>query len=122
MLGALLPSKSAILLTALRAPPDVAFADYEAAALRLPQSGVDRIADAIWHVAGKAERRRNTSRHGPYFGSVFYAGGETYDAFHTCNTWTARLLRDAGFPMETHVLFADQVMRQVLQIAARQRR
>jgi uncharacterized protein (TIGR02117 family) len=122
MLGALLPSKSAILLTALRAPPDVAFADYEAAALRLPQSGVDRIADAIWQSLEKRNGVAIRLADGPYLGSVFYAGGETYDAFDTCNTWTARLLRDAGFPVETHVLFADQVMRQVLQIAARQRR
>jgi hypothetical protein len=29
-------------------------------------------------------------------------------------------LRDAGFPIDTHVLFADQLMRQVSVIAARQ--
>jgi uncharacterized protein (TIGR02117 family) len=122
MLGALLPSKSAILLTALRAPPEVAFADYEVAALRLPQSGVDRIADAIWQSLEKQNGSALRLADGPYVGSVFYAGGETYDAFDTCNTWTARLLRDAGFPVQTHVLFADQVMRQAQQIAARQRR
>ena len=122
MLGALLPSKSAILLTALRAPPDVAFADYQVATLRLPQSGVDRIADAIWQSLEKRNGVALRLADGPYVGSVFYAGSETYDAFYTCNTWTARLLRDAGFPVETHVLFADQVIRQAQQIAARQRR
>ena len=122
MLGALLPSKSAILLTALRAPPDVAFADYEVAVLRLPQSGVYRVADAIWQSLDKQNGVALRLADGPYLGSVFYAGSETYDAFDTCNTWTARLLRDAGFPVETRVLFADQVMRQAQQIAARQRR
>ena len=122
MLGALLPSKSAILLTALRAPPDVAFADYEVATLRLPQTSVDRLADAIWRALEKQNGAALRLADGPYLGSVFYAGSETYDAFYTCNTWTARLLRDAGFPVETHVLFADQVMHQAQQIAARQRR
>ncbi len=59
---------------------------------------------------------------GPYLGSAFYASNETYDGFHTCNTWTALLLRQAGFPMNPHVLFADQVMRQVHAMAARQAR
>lgn len=122
MLGALLPSKSAILLTALRAPPDVAFADYEVATLRLPQSGVNRIADAIWQSLEKQDGAALRLADGPYVGSVFYADSDTYDAFDTCNTWTARLLRDAGFPVATHVLFADQVMHQAQQITARQRR
>jgi uncharacterized protein (TIGR02117 family) len=121
-LGALFPSRSAVLLTALRAPPDVAFADYHVAALRLPRSGVDRIADAIWQSLEQRDGAAVRLADGPYVGSVFYAGSETYDAFRTCNTWTASLLRDAGFPVNTKVLFADQVMRQAEQIAARQAR
>lgn len=122
MLGALLPSKSAILLTALRAPPDVAFADYEVVTLRLPRSGVNRIADAIWQSLEKQNGAASRLADGPYVGSVFYADSGTYDAFDTCNTWTARLLRDAGLPVATYVLFADQVMHQAQQIASRQRR
>ncbi|HTI80147.1 MAG TPA: DUF2459 domain-containing protein [Acetobacteraceae bacterium] len=122
MLAALFPSRSAILLTALRASPDVAFADDRVATLRLPQSGVDRIAEAIWQSLEKRDGSAVRLADGPYPGSVFYAGSETYDAFHTCNTWTALLLRDAGFPVNTSVLFADDVMRQAQQIAARQAR
>ncbi len=122
MLGALFPSESAILLTALRAPPDIAFADYGVATLRLPQSGVDRIAEAIWRSLEQRDGGAVRLADGPYLGSVFYAGRETYDAFYTCNTWTALLLRDAGFPVNTKVLFADEVMRQAQQIAARQAR
>lgn len=122
MLGALFPSDSAILLTALRAPPDVAFADYRVATLRLPQSGVDRIAGAIWRSLEKRDDSAVRLADGPYQGSVFYAGSETYDALYTCNTWTASLLRDAGFPVSTRVLFAGDVMRQAEQIAARQAR
>ena len=122
MLGALFPSRSAVLLTALNAAPDVAFADYRVVTLRLPQSGVDRIAAAIWQSLEQRDGAAVRLTDGPYLGSVFYAGSETYDAFNTCNTWTASLMRGAGFPVNTHVLFADEVMRQAEQIAARQAR
>jgi uncharacterized protein (TIGR02117 family) len=120
MLGALFPSRSAVLLTALNAAPDVAFADYRVVTLRLPQSGVDRIAAGIWQSLEQRDGTAVRLTEGPYLGSVFYAGSETYDVFHTCNTWTASLLHDAGFPVNTRVLFADDVMRQAEQIAARQ--
>ncbi len=121
MLGALFPSDSAVLMTALSAAPTVAFADYQVVELRLPQSGIDRIAARIWNGLEKAPD--GTARRladGPYPGSVFFAGAETYDAFHTCNTWTALVLRDAGLPVDTHVLLVDQVMQQVQRIATLQ--
>ncbi len=121
MLAALLPSKSAILMTALNAPPTEAFADHEVVTLHLPPADVARIVARLWdglekHADGSAVRLAD----GPYVGSVFYAATETYDAFHTCNTWTALVLRDGGVPMNTHVLFAGQVMQQVSRIAAMQ--
>lgn len=122
MLAALFPSKSAILLTALRASPNEAFADHRVVTLRLTQSDVDRIAMEIWQSLEKRNGAAVRLADGPYVGSMFYASGETYDAFYTCNTWTALLLRDAGFPVDIHVLFADQVIRQVAQIAAMQSR
>ncbi len=123
MLAALLPSKSAVLMTALNAPPTEAFADHEVVVLHLPRNDVARIAARLWdglekHTDGSAWRLAT----GPYVGSMFYASTETYDGFHTCNTWTALVLRDGGLPMNTHVLFAGQVMRQVSQIAEMQGR
>ena len=38
----------------------------------------------------------------------------------SCNTWTALLLRDAGLPMNMHLLLAGEVMQQVARIAAKQ--
>jgi uncharacterized protein (TIGR02117 family) len=123
MLAALLPSKSAILMTALNAPPTEAFADHEVVVLHLPPNDVARIVARLWdglekHADGSAVRLAN----GPYIGSMFYASNETYDGFHTCNTWTALVLRDGGLPMNTHVLFAGQVMQQVSRIAEMQGR
>ena len=121
MLAALFPSKSAILMTALLAPPTEAFADHQVVTLHLPQAGVERIATRLWQGLEKtADGSAVRLADGPYVGSAFYAATETYDAFHTCNTWTALVLRDAGVPVDTHVLFAGQVMRQVSRIAALQ--
>ncbi len=122
MLTALFPSRSAILLTALGASPDEAFADYRVVTLRLTQSGVDRIAEEVWQSLEKHEGAAVRLADGPYAGSVFYGSDETYDGLYTCNTWSAHLLRDAGFPVDTHVVFADQVMRQAAQIAVMQSR
>jgi hypothetical protein len=121
MLTALLPSKSAILMTALRAAPTEAFADQTVVTLHLSRSGVEQIAMRLWTDLEKAsDGSLLRLADGPYAGSAFYASGETYDAFHTCNTWTALVLRDGGLPMQTHVLFAGQVMQQVARIAAMQ--
>ena len=123
MLAALLPSESAILMTALRTPPPEAFPDQTVVALHLPRSGVERIAMRLWDELEKtADGSVVRLADGPYVGSVFYASRETYDAFHTCNTWTALVLRDGGYPMNTHVLFAGQVIQQVARIAAIQAR
>jgi uncharacterized protein (TIGR02117 family) len=124
MLTALFPSKSAILVTALEAPPTEAFADEQVVTLRLTQAGVDRVAELIWQALEKtADGSALRLADGPYPGSLFYASSETYDAFHTCNTWTARLLRDSGVPVDPRgVLFVGQVMRQVAAIAAVQAR
>lgn len=124
MLGALFPSNSAILLTALRAAPAEAFADHDVVALRIPPSGVEHLATLLWQGLEKTpDGSARRLADGPYAGSVFYASNATYDAFHTCNTWTAQLLRDAGLPMSPQgVLFASQVMQQANQIAALQAR
>jgi hypothetical protein len=121
MLAALFPSPSAILVTFLRPPPPEAFAGLKVAALRLPESGVRLIAMRIWEDLAKTTNGLPVRlADDPSAGSVFYASNETYDAFHTCNTWTALRLRDGGLPMNTHVLFAGEVMQQAMRIAARQ--
>ena len=121
MLAALFPSKSAILITALLATPIAAFADQSVVTLHLPRSGAARIAMRLWDdLERSADGSPTRLADGPYVGSAFYASPETYDALHTCNTWTALVLREGGLPMDTHVLFADQVMRQVTRIAAMQ--
>ncbi len=60
---------------------------------------------------------------GPFPKSEFFASGLSYDAFHTCNTWTAEALRKAGLPMTvTGVLFAFQLWEQLPKPPSQQRR
>jgi hypothetical protein len=112
MLGALLPSKSALLLTALSATPEQAFGPQDVIVLPLSRAGLGGIEAAIWHEFELSAAAEPTLlAQGPYPGSVFYAARDTYDGLYTCNTWTAETLRAGGLPMPaTGVLFAGQVM------------
>lgn len=54
---------------------------------------------------------------GPWPGSEFLASGERYDAFHTCNTWTARALEVAGLAVHAgDVIFASQLKARIRQL------
>lgn len=122
MLTALLPSRSALLMTALKATPDLAFGRQNVVTLRVSGGDLRQIEARIW-----AEFEQSPAGtpmplgEGPYPGSVFYAGRDTYDGFYTCNTWTATMLRAGGLPMPTTgVLFVGQVMGMARWIEARQ--
>ena len=123
MLLALLPSRSAVLLTALRAPPEQAFGSFNVVTLHVTRADLSRMQAALWReFETDAASQPVMLAQGPYPGSVYYAAADTYDAFNTCNTWTARTLQAAGFPMPAGVLFAAQVMSRSRRIAAEQRR
>jgi uncharacterized protein (TIGR02117 family) len=112
MLNALLPSQSALLMTALRAPPQVAFGPSNVVELHVSRTGLDRIEAHIWQEFEMSPvGEPMLLADGPYPGSVFYAARDTYDGFYTCNTWTANTLRAGGVPMQvTGVVFSGQVM------------
>ncbi len=51
--------------------------------------------------------------------SEFFASTQSYDAFHTCNTWTATALHTAGLPVaDRGVIFARQVMSEIRPLRA----
>jgi uncharacterized protein (TIGR02117 family) len=111
MLSALLPSQSALLMTALSATPERAFGAKSVAVLHVSRAGLDRIEAAIWREFERsAADEPILLADGPYPGSVFYAARDTYWGLYTCNTWTAETLREGGLPIPaTGVLFAGQV-------------
>jgi uncharacterized protein (TIGR02117 family) len=122
MLSALLPSRSALLMTALSATPEAAFGPENVVAMRVSRAGLDRIEAGLWQeLEQSAPGEPEVLGDGPYPGSIFYAGRDTYDGFYTCNTWTARILSTGGLPMQTAgTLFAGQVMDSARRIAAQQ--
>jgi len=123
MLSALLPSHSALLMTALSAPPEAAFGQQNVVVLQLTREGFRRIETRIWDEIEKPAGGGPPVplADGPYAGSVFYAALGTYDAFDTCNTWTASVLRTGGLPMPVAgTLFSGQVMGAARSLSARQ--
>jgi uncharacterized protein (TIGR02117 family) len=122
MLAALLPSSSALLMTALGTTPEVAFGPEHVVVLRVSRAGMARIEASIWRELERSDAGEPVRlADGPYPGSVFYAARDTYDGFYTCNTWTASMMRSAGLPMATTgILFAGQVMGTARWIGARQ--
>jgi uncharacterized protein (TIGR02117 family) len=122
MLRALLPSRSALLVTALGASPEQAFGAENVVALRVSRAGLEAIVAAIWReFEGRKGGEVVRLADGPYPGSAFYAARATYDGFFTCNTWTAETLRAGGVAMPGGVLFAGQVMGMARWIGAGQR-
>jgi hypothetical protein len=113
-LGALLPSPGLILITALNTSPSQAFGAAHVVALPVTRAGFASIGAYIWNsLATENGRLPPPYGEGPYAGSVFYASSVTYDAFDTCNTWTATALRAGGLPFSpAGTLFASQVMQQ----------
>jgi uncharacterized protein (TIGR02117 family) len=122
MLAALLPSQSALLMTALQSTPEAAFGESNVVVLHVSRAGLDRIEASIWHEfelspVGKVIWLAE----GPYEGSSFYAARHTYYGLYTCNTWTASTLREGGLPVSaTGVLFAGQLMGVARWVGARQ--
>jgi uncharacterized protein (TIGR02117 family) len=121
MLNALLPSQSALLMTALRTTPQEAFGASNVVILPLSRAGLERIEARVWQeLERSATGQPMVLAEGPYPGSVFYAARDTYDGLYTCNTWTAETLRVGGLPIpDTGVLFAGQVMGMARWIGAR---
>src|SRR6195952_1403832 len=112
MLRALLPSQSALLVTALAATPEAAFGQANVVMLGVSRAGLERIEGDIWRQLGPLPGD-NPIRlaEGPYDGSAFYAAQGSYNAFFTCNTWTAETLRAGGLAIPASgVVFASQVM------------
>lgn len=115
-LKALFPSSSVILIQGLAENPQNAFLpDARIRWLCISRAGMAHmdayLADYL-QTGPKGGLRK--LRHGPWADSWFFASTGTYDALHTCNTWTARALHIAGLPVNSEdVIFAGQVAAEV---------
>ena len=117
--AALVPGPGVVLATALRVPPQAAFAAEDVVALPVTEDGLERLAA---HLAVELREDGQVRRlaEGPYPGSRFYATGRRYSAAYTCNTWTADALQVAGTGVSAKgILFAGQLMARARAVAAR---
>jgi uncharacterized protein (TIGR02117 family) len=112
MLRALFPGKAALLVTGLHVPPDAAFGAGNVVTLAIAKPHLHALEEFLaGYFASNAAGQPLRLADGPYPGSLFFASDATYDAFYTCNTWTAEGLRAGGYPVSpSFVLFAPQVM------------
>lgn len=115
-LAALFPSRSVVLVQACRHSPAVClFPGTRLRAVAVSRGGIGRLDDYLARSLRKgAHGDLQPIAPGPYPHSEFFASGLSYDAFHTCNTWTAEALQAAGLPVSSGgVVFAGQVWRQL---------
>lgn len=115
---ALFPSKSAVLVESCENPPRKCYTS--AVKFHIVMVSAEGLANLdnylVQSLQTDARGKLQMLGPGPDAGSEFYASGLSYDAFHTCNTWTAEALYKAGVPINYHgVIFADQLWRQLQQ-------
>ncbi len=117
-IAALFPSRSVVLVDACDVPPRACFSsEVRLRVLFIGNDGISRLDDYLAQsLQMDAQGKPEPVAPGPDPDSKFFASGLSYDAFHTCNTWTAEALYAAGLPVSYHgVIFASQVWRQVKQ-------
>jgi uncharacterized protein (TIGR02117 family) len=125
MLASLAPSEAVVLVIPLQVQPAEAVGAASGQAtvvtLHVSRAGAANLADFVWRsIRTGADGRPEQLRGGVNAGSMFYAASSDYDAFATCNTWSASGLRAAGLPVNDAVIFADDLMAQVRRAAAAQ--
>lgn len=99
-LRAALPGPAVMLVIPLGVAPTAYLGAGAVWALPVSRTGLARLSQYLWNeVAKDGGGTPLRAGPGPYPGSVFYVSTGTYDASHTCNTWTALALRASGLPV-----------------------
>ncbi len=113
-LAALFPSASTMLVMGAPHVRDLlpASATYEWVCAS--RRGVSRLDRHVLHALRMRNGEAVVLARGPTAESVFVASRSRYDAFDTCNTWTASALAQAGVPLDAGgVLFSRQLKRRL---------
>lgn len=115
-MAALFPSKSTLLVEDCNRQPRACYSSaVKLRAIQISPAGQQRLDNYLLATMQlSADGQPKPLGPGPDSGSEFYASGLTYDAFHTCNTWTAQALHTAGIAVDWHgVIFAGQLWNQL---------
>lgn len=109
------PTDSVLHVVAFDSDPQEYFAGSDLIAISLSQKGFERLIGAINGTFYLDERQQSLRlRKGIYGNSRFYRAKGSYYALRTCNIWTAKVLRESGFPISTlYAVTAGNVMYQL---------
>jgi len=113
--AALRPTDTVMHVTGLTRPPHLYYPEDEVVALALPAATVDRLVAAIdgtFDRSGAARASVVARSRGRNDG--FYPAHGRFHMFNTCNSWTVRMLAEAGLSVSTTgVMTARQAMRRI---------
>jgi len=100
--AALLPTASVLHIVGFNEPVQSYFPHSEIISIEVSPAGFENLTDMI--AASFAKDKADNIiplGSGLYGNSYFYLSRERYHLFNTCNVWTARILRAAGFPIRS---------------------
>ncbi len=111
-----LPTTSVLHIVGINAPVTGYFANSEIIQIELTVAGFERLLGYIAHSHAMDDAGQAIPLEAGLYGdSRFYLSRERYTLFKTCNTWTARALRAAGYPITPAFTFSvNGLMRQAL--------
>ena len=121
MLGPV-PGPAAIQVVGLSVNPIEAYSPADTVRLFLPLHGGQALSAFIWKdIVKDASGKPQMLAPSKQPNGLFYAAQSEYTLFHTCNTWVADALHDAGLAVSgDNVIFSDQVMTQVTEVVGEQ--
>jgi len=116
------PGPAAIQVVGLRVTPVEAYPPGNTVTLTLPPGGSQALSAYIWkELAKDSSGKPFVIAHSSNPEGLFYAAQSEYNLFHTCNTWTAEALHDAGLPISGNtVILSGQGMSRIKDVAASQ--
>jgi uncharacterized protein (TIGR02117 family) len=111
----LTPSPSTLNVMPITGPLPRVFLDSEIIELHVAEPGFQRMLEFVRETFElDAEGRAIAIPSGVRHQGRFYASSRTFHAFENCNTWVARALQRAGFPVEPeNTVTAGALLRQV---------
>jgi len=116
------PGSAVIQVVGLSVTPTEAYPPENTVTLLLPPNGSQSLSAHIWKdiVKDRSGKPQMVARSTNPIG-LFYAAQSEYSLFHTCNTWAADALHNAGLSVSgNNVIFSNQVMTRVDEAAGEQ--
>lgn len=119
-LRAMIDGPAVMHVAALRAPHEQVFPTAERVRLRFTRTAFESLVSFVSASFGRDGRgRAASSGPGLYPFSLFYPATGTFNAFNTCNTWTARALESAGVPLPAGgIQRAEDLMSRIRRLTA----